>query len=239
MPGRGVQPALRPTGRGALLPGGGRRAAGSCARERASARQRRRSPLCAARGCVRRAGPAPDTGGREAGRASACVRVRVSAGGEAEGVSVSFSLRQKKACNQQKKKRKSLVTVAGPLCCLGLHVVGGGAGVSGGVGSVTLYCGEGPRCPGAPPNTGEAESLGGLIHHLFPGEGRVQMETATGGRAGAFAALAGAPQVLSSGRGGLVTGHLARVLPVHVHRLQPKFLKTPPTPPGVLHWNYL
>lgn len=116
--------------------------------------------------------------------------MRVSAGGEAEGVSVSFSLRQKKACSQQKKKRKSLVRVAGPLPSRAARGGGGGEGrgggsLKGGVGSVTQRCREGPRGPGAPPDTGEAESLGGLIHHLFPGEGRVQMETATRGRAGA------------------------------------------------------
>ena len=73
----------------------------------------------------------------------------------------------------------------------------------GGVGSVTRDRGEGPRSPGAPPDTREAESLGGLIHRLFPGEGRVQM-TATGRQAGATAA--GAPHILSPEREGLATG---------------------------------
>lgn len=40
----------------------------------------------------------------------------------------------------------------------------------GGVGSVTLYCGEGPRCPGAQPNAGETECLGGRVHVCFLGK---------------------------------------------------------------------
>lgn len=72
------------------------------------------------------------------------------------------------------------------------------------MGSVTQDRGEGPRSPGAPPDTREEESLGGLIHCLFPGEGRVQM-TATGRQPGA--PLAGAPKHPELRMGG--AGHWA------------------------------
>lgn len=153
-------------------------------------------------------------------------------------MSVSFSLRQKKACNQQKKKRKSLVTVAGPLCHLGLHVVG----VAGGGGNPELRrvgwglspgtAGRGLGGPGAPPNPGEAESLGGLIHHLFPGEGRAQMGDSDRRAGCSLRGSCRSPPSPELRKWGLVTGHLVRVLPTRVDRLQPKFLKCPTHPLG-------
>lgn len=83
------------------------------------------------------------------------------------------------------------------------------------MGSVTQDRGEEPRSPGAPPDTREEESLGGLIHCLFPGEGRVQM-TATGSREPLSLEP---PNILSSAWEGLVTGHLAPALPGFVPRL--------------------
>ena len=99
VPGRGVPPALGPAGRRALLRGGGQRAAGRGARKRVGAGQRAaRSPLGPARGCLCTEGPAPDTAaGRPGARVRDCRCACVSGGGEAQGVFVSFSLRQKKA----------------------------------------------------------------------------------------------------------------------------------------------
>lgn len=62
----------------------------------------------------------------------------------------------KKKGKEKKKEKKSLVTLAGPLCHLGPARGEGGGWRTGrqrsGVGSVTLQCREGPLSPGAPPH---------------------------------------------------------------------------------------
>lgn len=194
-----MPPALPSAGRRALLRGGGQGREGACGRWAAGCTL----PARPGPRCLCRAGPAPDSA---AGRPGALVRecrcACVSGGRAAQG-SVCFIFTQAEKSLKPAKKEKTIPGEGGwaslpSWACAwwGWPWGGGGAGggvpgaSDGGVGSVTQDHGEGPRSPGAPPDTREEESLGGLIHCLFPGEGRVQM-TATGRQAGAT--LAGGP----------------------------------------------